>query len=72
MADCPNHIGGCGSSDGGGSVSFMAKKPISEKDLDRATELVNIMRAAEDGGDLTDFNRALAELRSLLPPAGDA
>jgi hypothetical protein len=50
----------------------MAKKPLSEKDLDRAAELVNIMRAAEDGGDLVDFNRALAELRSLLPPVTES
>lgn len=46
-------------------------KPLDHKQLDRADELIRIMRAARDGKDLTDYRRAEAELRSLLPPASD-
>jgi hypothetical protein len=44
-------------------------KPLTHKQLDRAEELIRIMRAARDGRDLTDYGRAETELRSLLPPA---
>jgi hypothetical protein len=41
-------------------------KPLDHRQLDRAEELIRIMRAATDGKDLTDYRRAEAELRSLL------
>ncbi len=56
----------------GGSIEAMADnepKPLAHQQLERADELIRIMRAARDGRDLTDYWRAEAELRSLLPPA---
>jgi hypothetical protein len=46
-------------------------KPLTDKQLDRAAELIRIMKVARDNKVWPEYWEADAEMRALLTPASD-